>query len=298
MYKEIDRNKRFSIIILLIFVVFICLLGYVYGQFSDLGYFGVILAFVFAFPSAFIGYYTSDKIVLYLSGAKEIVKKDNPVLFNIVENLSIASGMITPRVCIIEDEALNAFATGRDPQHAAIAITRGLLSKLEKVELEGVIAHELSHIKNFDTRLSMLVVVFVGMVAIMADIFWRSRWLRGRNNKKNDIGGLIAILGLIFIILSPVVAKILQYSLSRNREFLADSEAALLTRYPEGLARALEKISNQDLLLKNNNNAMNHLYIISPLDSVAGKQEKSWMNNLFSTHPPVEERIARLKEMI
>lgn len=298
MYKEIDRNKRFSIIILLVFVVFICLLGYVYGQLSDLGYFGVILALVFAFPSAFIGYYTSDRIVLYLAGAKEIVKKDDPILFNTVENLSIASGMTTPRVYIIEDEALNAFATGRDPQHAAIAITRGLLDKLEKVELEGVIAHELSHIKNFDTRLSMLVVVFVGMVTIMADIFWRSRWLRGRNNKKNDIGGLIAILGLIFIILSPVVAKILQYSLSRNREFLADSEAALLTRYPDGLVKALEKISNQDLLLKNNNNAMNHLYIISPLDSTAGKQEKSWMSNLFSTHPPVGERIARLKNMI
>lgn len=294
MYKEIERNKRITWLVMIVFVFFMLILGYFYGLLSDIGYLGIILALVFTIPSVLIGYYGSDKAVLFMAGAKLIEKRDNPILYNLVENLSIASGMKTPQIFIIEDPAMNAFATGRDPEHAVVAVTTGLLGSLEKKELEGVIAHEMSHIKNYDTRLGTLVVIFVGLVAVLADFFWR---FGGRRRNSKEGGGILALIGIAFIILSPIVAKLLQLSLSRNREYLADSEGALLTRYPEGLASALEKISGQKYMLQKTNNAMNHLFIISPFESLEGEKRVSWFSNLFSTHPPTDERIKRLRHM-
>lgn len=297
MYNEINHNKRVSWLIILLFIVLIVLLGYFFGEVSDLGYAGVFMGLLIALPSALIGYYTSDQMVLFMAGAKLVEKKDNPTLYNTVENLAIAAGLPAPKIYLIQDEALNAFATGRDPNHAAVAITTGLLNKLEKVELEGVMAHELSHIKNFDTRLSMIVVVFVGLVSVLADLFWRGGFWRGRSNRKSSGGGILLIIGLIFIILSPIAAKILQMSLSRNREYLADADAALITRFPDGLAKALQKITEQEGILLCQNSAMNHLYIVSPLDSLEGRKQKGWFDGWFATHPPIVERIKRLESM-
>ena len=296
MYEEISRNKRVTWLIIIVFILMVLFVGYVYGQLTDYGYFGLVIALFLALPTALIGYYTSDQMVLAMAGASLVEKRDNPRLYNLVENLAIASGLPTPKIYIINDQAMNAFATGRDPNHAVIAVTAGLLNNLSKTELEGVIAHEFSHIKNYDTRLSTIVVIFVGLIAILADIFWRGGF-RGRRNSEKSGGGLLALVGIIFIIISPIVAKLMQLALSRNREFLADSDAALLTRYPQGLIGALEKISNQSQMLSRSNNAMNHLYIISPIDSLAGKRQGSWWNNLFSTHPPTAERIRRLENM-
>lgn len=297
MYNEINRNKTITWLIVLAFIILIILVGYFFGELSEIGYAGVFIGLLIALPSALIGYYTSDQMVLFMAGAKVVAKKDNPVLYNTIENLAMTAGMPTPKMYIIEDESLNAFATGRDPNHAAMAITRGLLNKLSKVELEGVMAHELSHIKNFDTRLSMIVVIFVGLVVILADLFWRvSFWGRG-GSKKNNGGAILLVIGLFFIILSPIAAKILQMALSRNREYLADADAALITRFSQGLAGALRKISGQEKVLAHANSAMNHLYIVSPLDSLEGRERSGWWSNLFATHPPVEERIKKLELM-
>lgn len=281
--------------ILIGFFMLVVLVGYLYGLFSDIGYFGVVLGLLIAAPTVIIGYYTSDKMVLSMAGAKEISRQDNPLLFTTVENLAITAGLPLPKIYIIDDVAMNAFATGRDYNHAVVAVTRGLLEKLDKSELQGVIAHELSHIKNYDTRLSTIVVVFVGMIAIMADWFFRIGG--SRNNRKGGLG-ILAIFGVVFIILSPLVAKLIQLALSRNREFLADSEGALMTRYPEGLASALEKISGQGQMLKRSNSAMNHLFIADPIKAAHGGKTGGWLAGLFSTHPPAEERIKRLREMI
>ncbi|MFA4930671.1 MAG: M48 family metallopeptidase [Patescibacteria group bacterium] len=296
MYNEIERNQRMTWIIVIVFILFLMFLGYFYGLVTDVGYYGIVIGLIVAVPTTLIGYYNADKMVLYMAGARPVAKKDNALLYNLVENLAIASGMPTPKVYVIEDTAMNAFATGRDPAHAAVAVTTGLLQVLSKKELEGVLAHEMSHVKNFDTRLSTVVVIFVGMVAIAADLFWRMGGGRKRGSRQGV--GILAIIGLVFILLSPLVAKLLQMAMSRNREYLADSDGALLTRYPEGLALALEKISSQDHLVDGTNNAMNHLFIINPLESLDGKKIGSWLGNLFSTHPPTAERIKRLREMI
>jgi heat shock protein HtpX len=232
-----------------------------------------------------------------MAGAKEVYRKDNKKLYELVDNLAITAGLSTPKIYVIHDQAMNAFATGRDPRHAVIAFTSGLLDNLSKVEIEGVAAHEMSHIKNFDTRLSTVVIIFVGLIGIMAEWFIRLGWLGGRSKSKSDSGnGIFAIFGLILIILSPVIAQIIQLALSRNREYLADADAALLTRFPEGLIGALEKLSNQNKLLRGQSNMMNHMYITDPVKSLAGSKS-NWLGNLFSTHPPIEERIKRLKNM-
>ncbi len=295
MYKEIEHNKTVTWLILLCFFLFFIVVGYVFGRVSDLGYFGIFLGLLISLPTTVGGYFMADTLVLSLAGARKVERKDYPELFNVVQNLSISSGLPMPAVYIIDDMSMNAFATGRDPKHAAIAVTSGLLSVLSKTELEAVAAHEMAHIKNFDTRLSMILVVFVGLISVLADFFWR--FSLGRRNNRKQGGGIFMLLGIIFIVLSPFVAKILQMSLSRNREYLADAEAALLTRYPEGLALALEKLTKQDSMMIKANNAMSHLYIVSPLDNLEGKSRESWWNNLFATHPPIEDRIKRLREM-
>jgi len=237
-------------------------------------------------------YYYSDQIVLKMSGAKPVVREEELYFWNAVEGLSIAAGLPMTRPYIIEDSAPNAFATGRDPQHAALAVTRGLLEKLNRLELEGVIGHEMAHIQNYDIRFMTLVSVLVGTVVLLSD--WMLRGLRysRRGGSGGKGGNPLALIGLVFVILAPITAKLMQLALSRQREYLADATGAKLTRYPEGLASALEKLTADTDPLEVANKATAHLYIINPLT-----EHKGWTNKLFSTHPPIEERVKRLREM-
>jgi heat shock protein HtpX len=236
-----------------------------------------------------------------MSHARQVDRQTAPELYRLVENLSIAAGISTPRIYIIDDSAPNAFATGRDPKHAVVCVTSGILQKLEKTELEGVIAHELSHIGNYDIRVMTLVVVLVGTITLLSDWFLRFNFLGGRRRSSDNEGGqimaILAIIGLIFAILSPIIATLIKLAVSRHREYLADASGALLTRYPEGLARALEKIAGDREPLEVANNATAHLYFASPFKADTGKAVGSFLANLFNTHPPIEERIKRLREM-
>jgi len=248
-------------------------------------------AIIFSLMMNFASYWWSDKIVLSLVGARPATHDDNLELYHLVENLAITAGLPIPKIYIINDSAPNAFATGRDKKHAVVAVTTGLLAMLNKNELEGVIAHELSHIGNRDILLQSAVVVLVGLIAILSDMFIRSRFIFGsRDNNKGS--GLLAIVGIIFIILSPIIATLIQLAISRQREFLADSSGALLTRYPEGLASALEKIGAYDQPMKKASNAMAHLYISNPF----GLQKMKGLAKLFMTHPPIAERVAKLRQ--
>jgi len=245
----------------------------------------------------FISYFYSDKIVLSMTHAKPVTFEENPELYRIVENLCITAGLPMPKIYILPELAPNAFATGRNPKNAAIAVTEGLLRKLDRSELEGVIGHELSHIGNRDVLLQTVVVVLVGTVSILADIFTRTAfWNGGRKNNENGgiFSAILMLIGIVFIILSPLIAQLIQLAISRKREFLADASSALLTRYPEGLARALEKIAANPTPMRYASTATAHLYIANPFK---GKQSQSWLVKLFMTHPPVEERIKALREM-
>lgn len=292
-YTNIASNKRRSLFLVTFFVAFIIALGYVFAYALDV-YWIFPAAIIFASVQAITSYWWSDRITLAISGAHEIEKRDNPELYRIVENESIAAGLPMPRVYIIADSAPNAFATGRDPQHAVIAVTQGLLDKLEKVELEGVIAHEFSHIGNYDIRLSTIIVVLVGIVVLISDWFLRiSFWGGDDDDNKNPY---FMVIGIALALLSPLFATMIQLAISRKREFLADSSGALLTRNPEGLARALEKISADREPLEVANKATAHLYIANPLKEYEGSR-RGMFANLFDTHPDVNERIRILREM-
>lgn len=292
MYQQIDSNKRKTVLLMMIFIVFILLLGWIFGEMTDLGYGGLILAIIISFFMTLTSYFAGDKIALASSGAKEIQKQDNPYVYRMVENLCITAGLPLPKVYIINDPNINAFATGRDPQHASIAITYGAINKLENEELEGVIAHELSHIKNYDIRLMMVVLVLVGIIALLADWMIRSTF-RSKSDRKGNLGVILFIVGIILVILSPLIAQLIQLAISRKREYLADADGSLLTRYPQGLANALEKIGKENVqpMLKANN-ATAHLFIANPFG-----QTKRFLSGLFSTHPPLEDRIAKLRTM-
>ncbi len=292
MYNQIDSNKRKTVILMTIFIVFVIFLGWLYGKISGTGYIGLGLALIVSFLMTVFSYFSGDKVALKTSGAKLIKKEDNPYLYNIVENLTITSGLPMPKIHIINDPNINAFATGRDPQHASIAITQGALDKLRKEELEGVIAHEISHIKNYDIRLMMVVIILVGIIALLANWMIRGFIFNKNDRSKGKIGGILIIVGIVLAILSPLIAQIIQLTISRKREFLADADGSLLTRYPAGLANALEKISRDKMPLKKVNNATAHLYIANPFG-----QTKKIMARLFSTHPPIEERISKLRQM-
>jgi len=294
LYTQIERNVLKSWILISVFLIFIIGIGWF---FSYLFNSQIILwvAVVISVFQAFLSYFYSDKIVLSMTKAKEIKKEDNPELYRIVENLCISAGLPMPRIYIMEEAQPNAFATGRDPKHSAVVVTRGLLEKLEKPELEGVIAHELSHIKNRDILLSSIVVVLVGVVVLISDFFLRSLfWFGPRRDSERSGGSVFLILGILAAILAPIAATLIQLAISRKREFLADASGALLTRYPEGLARALEKIASDNAPLRVANNATSHLFIASPFK---GKKAKNWLTKLFMTHPPIEERIKALREM-
>jgi heat shock protein HtpX len=293
MYQQIDSNKRKTVVLMVIFVVFVVLLGFFYGYFTNTGYFGLVIASGLSLIMAATSYFAGDKIALTTAGAKAISKEDNPYVYRMVENLCITAGLPFPKVHIIADSNINAFATGRDPKHASIAITQGAIDKLENEELEGVIAHELSHIKNYDIRVMMIVIVLVGIIALLSDWLLRGfLWNKGDNNK-GRLGIILIVAGIVLAVLSPLIAKIIQLAVSRKREFLADADGSLLTRFPQGLANALEKIAltNKSPLQKANN-ATAHLYIANPFGTT-----KKFLSGLFSTHPPLEERITKLRQM-
>jgi len=289
LYTQSDRNKRLTWIYITGFLIFVIGVGYVFA--GAMGNSWILYgAVIFSIIMSFSSYWWSDKIVLKMNDAKEVTHDNAKELYHIVENLCITAGLPIPKIYIIQDDALNAFATGRDPEHGVICLTTGIIQRLEKVELEGVIAHELSHIGNRDILLGTVVVVLVGFVTILADLFRHWAFFGGRDN---DSGGgrlkiILIILAVILSIFAPIAAMLMQLAISRKREFLADASGALLTRYPDGLARALEKISGDAKPMDNANRATAHLFIANPFK---GKKAKS----LFMTHPPIEERVAKLR---
>jgi len=299
-YTGIESNRFKTWLIMLLFAFFITFVVFVFSNAlgfrgpSALGFSGIAL--IIAGIMNFFSYYNSDKIVMAVSKAKQIQKNDNPTLFRTVENLCIASGLPMPKIYIMDDSAPNAFATGRDPKHAAIAFTTGILSKLNKLELEGVTAHELSHVGNYDTRLMTIVSILVGTVALLADFFLRISFY-SRGDRDEDRGGqaIFVILGLVMAILAPIAATLIQLAISRKREFLADASGVLLTRNPEGLASALIKISNDQEPLEVANKATAHLYIANPFKDA--HKGVSLFANLFNTHPPIADRVKALRAM-
>jgi len=295
LYTRAESNIHKTWLLITGFLLFIIFLGWIFSYLLDNSIF-LVLAVILAIFQSILSYWYSDKIVLAMTRAKPIEKKDNPELYRIIENLCLTAGLPLPKIYIIEEAQPNAFATGRDAKHAVVAVTRGLLEKLEKSELEGVISHELSHIGNKDMLLQTIVVVLVGIVAILSNFFLRISFFGGgrRRDSRDSGGAILAIFGILAAILAPIAATLVQLAISRKREFLADASGALLTRYPEGLAKALEKISSDQNSLRVANNSTAHLFIASPF---RGEQAKNWLIKLFSTHPPVEERIKALREM-
>lgn len=286
MYSQIAANKRKTIFIMLVFVLFVVALGWLFGEFTNQpGLTPFILAGALVY--VVISYFAGSKVALAMNGAKEIQKKDHPELWRTVENLAITEGLPMPKVYIIEDPGMNAFATGRNPKNASVAITTGLLEKLDKAELQGVMAHELGHVKNYDMRVSLIAFALVAIVSILADMMWRISLF---GNDDEDRSPIVAILGVVAIILAPLIAALIQLAISRRREYLADATGALTTRYPEGLIGALEKIGDNKGVLKRQNPSTAHFFFANPLKGRG-------VANLFSTHPSIEDRIQKLREM-
>lgn len=306
-YEQVDANKRRSVLVVLAFAAVVAVSAYFLGmgmaaytgESGRIGGIGVIgAALIISGVMSFTGYWFSDRIVLGLSGARPADKKRDFQLFTVTENLSMAAGLPMPKLYVIDDTAPNAFATGRDPKHAAVCATTGLLSKLDRTELEGVIAHELSHVGNYDTRLMSVVTVLAGVVVLLGDWFLRmSWWGRGDRGDREDrgMGAIFIAVGLIFAILSPIVAQLIQLAISRRRELLADASGVKLTRQPDGLARALLKISADKEPLEAANRATAHLYIMNPLKN--RRDAIGWFAGMFNTHPPLKERIDQLRSM-
>ncbi|PLX26131.1 zinc metalloprotease HtpX [Candidatus Parcubacteria bacterium] len=289
MYSQIDSNKRKTKILIFVFMIIILAIGWALDVYYGGGYAMVVGAMVISVLMTLISYYKGDKIALRSTGARETTKEADPYVYRMVENMAITAGIPTPKVYIIDSPAMNAFATGRDPEHASVAVTTGIVKALENEELEGVIAHEISHIKNFDIRLMTIVVVLVGTISLISNWFFRARWYGGGKSDSKG-SGYFAIIGLILLILSPIIAELIKLAISRKREYLADASGALLTRYPEGLARALEKISKSSAL-PTASTATAHLFISNPLK---GKG----FSKFFSTHPPAEDRIKKLRGLV
>lgn len=294
MYSEIANNKRKTIVMIVLFVLLVTGLGYLFGQFWGSP---AITPYVLVGCGIYvvISYYMSSKLATALNGAQEIEREQDPRLWRTVENLAITNGMPMPKVYVIDDPAPNAFATGRDPSHAIVGVTTGLLDIMDDTELEGVLAHEMGHVKNYDIRVSLLAFALVAVVSLLADIMLHAAWLGGgRRNSDGDGGnggnGLFMLLGIVAALLAPLVATLIQLAISRRREYLADATGALTTRYPEGLARALEKIGQTGSTLRKQNPSTAHLFFANPL-------KKKNFASLFSTHPPITDRVARLREM-
>ncbi|HKB88683.1 MAG TPA: M48 family metallopeptidase [Patescibacteria group bacterium] len=305
-YEVQSANKIKSAVIVALFVVFTFIAAYIltnaFGYYlgyspGGFGFFG--MALIVSGISSFASYYYSDKIVLGISGAREANKAEDKLFNQVVENLCIGAGLPRPKLYVIDDVSPNAFATGRDPEHAAICATTGLLSKLNRSEMEGVFGHELTHIKNFDTRLMAVVAVMVGLVALLGDWFLRSMWWGGRRNNddEGEAGAIFLVLGIIFAILSPIIGTLIQLAISRRREFVADAGSVALTRQPQDLIAALTKIASDPMPLKSANKATAHLFIENPFKK-EGHGKTGWFSGLFDTHPPTPERIKALQNML
>ena len=294
MYEQVSSNIWRSRLLIAFFIVFIALMGYVFALVYD-NPFIAIIAVIFAIVTSIGSYYHSDQIIVSATRARPAEKSEFPHYVNSVEGLALAAGLPCPRAYVIDDPAPNAFATGRDPEHAIICVTTGLLKMMDREELEGVVSHEMSHVKNYDIRFMMLVAVLVGVAAMLADLFWRSGRFGGFRRRGRGGGqaqAIIHVIGLILTILAPFSAALIQAAISRQREYLADSSGALLARYPDGLADALEKIAADPNALRSANKATAHLFIANPLKDQGGA-----MNSLFDTHPPINERVRRLRAM-
>ncbi len=295
MYEQIASNKRKSFLLVAFFLGLIFVLAYVLAELAGMGNGGLIAALLIAGGISFASYYGSDNITLAISHARPATKEEFPYLHNVVEGLAIAAGVPAPRCYVIDDTAPNAFATGHGPKNSVICVTTGLLEKMNRAELEGVISHEMSHIKNLDIRLMTLTVVMIGIVALLSDWIMRTFMWGGRRRvgrDKSGVGAIFLIVGLVMALLSPLIAQVIRLAISRKREFLADASGAMLTRYPAGLASALRKLEDDTEPLEAANKATAHLYIVNPLKNIKGM-----VNKMFSTHPPIEERIAALEKM-
>ncbi len=296
MFDTIKKNKRESLFIVSIFIIVITLIIYYICMALDMGPISIVIALVFSIVSAWSSYYYSDQIVLKLNNARPATREENLQLVNILDSLVVASGLnSTPALYVMDDPQPNAFATGRDPAHSAICVTTGLLQKLEYYELEGVIGHELGHIKNYDIRLSAIVTVMVGFVVMLSDMFSRYMFFGSRRRSRDEGNGnaILMLIGLVFLILSPIFGKLMQLAISRKREFMADATSVQFTRNPEGLISALKKISADPNELKNANTSTAHMFISNPFK----EDTKKKFANLFSTHPSTEDRIEALKSL-
>jgi heat shock protein HtpX len=290
-YDHINASKRNSVLLIAAFSLLIAGVGWVFAGPLGYGYGMLAFAVAIAFVMNLVGYFQGDQIALRVSGAEGPTEKErSPYVWRMVENLCITAGMPMPKIYLIPDKTMNAFATGRDPAHASIALTTGIVEGLENEQLEGVIAHELSHVKNYDVRYMTLVVVLVGTIALLSNLFFRMSFLGRGSNRQG--GAIFAIIGIVLVIFSPVIAQLIKFAVSRRREFLADASGALLTRYPEGLAQALEHIGAQGQPLARANQATAHLFLANPFGARSGG-----MSKLFATHPPIKERVQRLREM-
>ncbi len=289
MYNQIEANKRKTVVLMFGFFVLVGALAWILSKAYGNGLFPIIT--IFSLCYVLWGYFASSKAALAMNGAKEIQKQDNPRLWRIVENLAITDGLPMPKVYIMNDPGLNAFATGRDPAHASVAITTGLLEVLEDTELQGVMAHELGHVKNYDIRVSMIVFALAGVVSLICDIFLRMSFFGGGDDDESSNNSLFMLLTIVALVLAPIVAMLIQLSISRKREYLADATGALTTRYPEGLASALEKIRDGGSVMRKQNSSTAHLFFANPL-------KKGAISSLLSTHPPIDERIRILRGMI
>jgi heat shock protein HtpX len=298
MYEAQAQNRWRTVLLIAVFTLIVVAVAFVFGDIfggsTSAGVAFIPLAVAFSAVSSLFSYFAGDKLVLAQSRAREVPEAEERVLHDVVETLALGLGIPTPKLYVIEDPAPNAFATGRDPKHASVAVTRGLLEQMDRSELEGVIAHELSHVGNRDIRVMLLVTVLVGTVALLSDWLLRSMWWGGRSRDRDRSGGggILLLVGLVLAILTPVIATLIQLAVSRQREYLADASGAFLTRYPEGLANALRKIAADPHVLSVANKATASLYIANPL-----KDHPFQFDHLFDTHPPIEERIKRLEAM-
>jgi len=299
MFDEIRNNKIKSWVLAFFFIILIGFLGGAIGYFYNNIYVGLSLAIIFGIIYSMIAFRSGDKMILSMSGAKPVTKKEYPHLYHTVEGLSVAAGLPAPKAYVIDDTALNAFATGRDPKNASITVTTGLMNKLNRQELEGVIAHEMSHVKNYDVRFMMLTAVLVGIITLLSDFLLRSFLWGGRHRRSSSSSGggqaaiILIVVGLALAILSPLIGEAIKLAISRKREYMADANGAALTRYPPGLASALKKISKDpDPLVDKANKATAHLFISTPF-----RKKHGLMVRMFATHPPIHERIKRLEQM-
>jgi heat shock protein HtpX len=303
LFDQVTSNKRRSALLIGGFVVLVVAVAWAFDQLVGYGAVGLIVALAIALGGSAIAYWKSDAIALAMSHARPADETQYARLHNLVEGLCIAGGLPKPRLYVIEDDAPNAFATGRDPKHAAIAVTTGLLGKLDRIELEGVLAHELSHIKNYDILVSTLAVTLVGVIALLSDFGMRFLWWGGprhrndRSDSSSGAAGVIALLGFALLILTPIVARLMQFAVSRRRESLADVTGVSLTRYPPGLISALEKLRDDSTVVHSASRATAHLWIEAPTAQTESEGRLAWLNRLFNTHPPLEERIQALREL-